>query len=204
MLDNYLRKYFVMGSQDCSHPPEDILKEALQSGITAFQYREKGPAALQGKEKQLLGEKLRLLCREYRVPFFVNDDVTLAMELEADGIHVGQDDADVADLRINNPNLLIGLSISNEAELEQSPIELVDYIGAGPIFLTSSKADAKQPVGTEWIKQVRQRHPYLPIVGIGGITTENAHDVVAAGANGVAVISAISRAENIPAAVEQL
>lgn len=203
MLNQFLQKYLVMGSQDCMRPPEEVLKEALQAGITAFQYREKGNGACQGKEKQLLGEKLRLLCREYRVPFFVNDDVALAIELDADGIHVGQDDADVTEIRIKYPNLFIGLSVSNEAEVEESPLQLVDYIGAGPIFPTSSKADAKQPVGPEWITRLRQQYPYLPIVGIGGITTENASAVLAAGADGVAVISAISMADNIQAIVRQ-
>src|SRR5699024_834891 len=131
MLDNYLRKYFVMGSQNCTRPPEVVLEEALKAGITAFQYREKGEHALIGKEKVALGERLRELCDTYRVPFFVNDDLELALQLEADGIHVGQEDKCVAEIRIKHPNILIGLSINNNEEMNQSYVELVDYIGVG-------------------------------------------------------------------------
>jgi|SRR5699024_8552184 len=204
MLDNYLRKYFVMGSQNCTRPPEVILEEALKAGITAFQYREKGTNALDGEEKLILGKKLRELCHKYRVPFFVNDNLDFALQLEADGIHVGQDDQCVAEIRIKHPNMLIGLSISNHQEFNESYIELVDYIGVGPIYQTSSKEDAKAPVGTEWISELRKEHPYLPIVGIGGITTVNANNVIKAGTNGVAIISAITQADNIYEAVQQL
>ena len=100
----------------------------MQAGITAFQFREKGPGSLKGREKVRLGRKLRALCAEYHVPFFVNDDVDLIGELDADGIHVGQDDVSVSDLRIDYPGLLIGLSVSNNTEVENSPIHLVDYI----------------------------------------------------------------------------
>lgn len=204
MLKNFLRKYFVMGSQNCNRPPEIILEEALQAGITAFQYREKGENALVGKDKRALGEKLRTLCHQYQVPFFVNDDLELALDLKAEGIHVGQDDMSVTDIRANYPGVMIGLSISNHEEMEHSPIDLVDYIGAGPIFSTTSKSDAKDAVGVEWISYLREHQPYVPIVGIGGITTKNACKIMNAGANGVAVVSAIASAENINEAVKML
>lgn len=200
----YVRKYFIMGSQNCNRHPETILLEALKAGITAFQYREKGNGALTGKEKVALGKSLRKLCEQYHVPFFVNDDVDLAIELDADGIHVGQDDTPVQHIRKKYPHLQIGLSVSNVAELRRSPIELVNYVGVGPIFTTKTKEDAKEPVSTDWITYVRKKHPHLAIVGIGGITTENAHEVIRAGANGVAVISAITKAKDIKRAVERL
>jgi thiamine-phosphate pyrophosphorylase len=204
MLDNFLRKYFMMGSQNCPRDPVAILEEALKGGITAFQFREKGVGALTGKERVVLGKQLRALCAEYQVPFFVNDDVELMEMLQADGIHVGQTDISVAALRIAFPNLLIGLSVSNETELKHSPIQLVDYVGAGPIYRSTSKDNAKDVVGLEWISFLRKKHPYLPIVGVGGVTTENAGDVLAAGANGVAVISAITMASNIKEVIERL
>ncbi|MEI3613448.1 thiamine phosphate synthase [Pseudogracilibacillus sp. SO30301A] len=201
---NYLRKYFIMGSQDCDRDPEIILQEAINAGITAFQFREKGKGSLNGEAKIDLGKKLRVLCRHYNIPFFINDDVDLAITLDVDGIHVGQEDEKIANLRIEFPNLLIGLSVSNEEELKRSPLHLVDYIGAGPIFETTSKDDAKAAVGTYWIKYLRNKHHYLPIVGIGGINTSNAHQVIEAGADGVAVISAITKSEDIYTTVNSL
>ncbi len=201
---NYLRKYFIMGSQDCDRDPEIILQEAIDAGITAFQFREKGKGSLNDEAKIDLGKKLRALCRNHNIPFFINDDVELATTLDVDGIHVGQDDEKIANLRSEFPNLLIGLSVSNEAELKRSPIHLVDYVGAGPIFGTTSKDDAKAAVGTDWIKFLRNKHRYLPIVGIGGINTSNAQQVIEAGADGVAVISAITKSENIYTTVSSL
>ncbi|UOQ45103.1 thiamine phosphate synthase [Halobacillus salinarum] len=199
-----LRKYLVMGSQDCSRNPEEILREAIAGGITAFQFREKGPHSLQGEEKIELGLKLRALCQKHDVLFIVNDDVELIHALQADGIHVGQDDQSVNDLRPKYPDLIIGLSVSNDEEVEKSPVELVDYLGAGPVFPTTTKHDASPVVGTSWLESLRSSHPHLPLVGIGGITVENARFVINAGADGVAVVSAITKAANVKEAVENL
>src|SRR5690625_6870281 len=115
-----------MGSQNCTKDPVEILEEALQAGITAFQFREKGEHAKTGKEKLALGRQLRGLCEQYNVPFLINDDVNLVEPLDADGIHVGQEDEDVELIRERFPDKIIGLSISNEEELKQSPIHLID------------------------------------------------------------------------------
>ncbi|WP_156290338.1 thiamine phosphate synthase [Oceanobacillus salinisoli] len=199
-----LRKYFIMGSQNCDKDPVKILETAALGGITAFQYREKGEGSLTGKAKLELGRELREICRKYHIPFIINDDVELAEALDVDGIHVGQDDQSVEVLRKIFPNMIIGLSVSNDEELAKSPIELVDYVGAGPVFSTATKTDAKEAVGLEWIQTLRGKYPDLPIVGIGGINTENAASVLEAGADGVSVISAIAKARNIESAVEQL
>lgn len=199
-----LRKYFIMGSQNCDRDPIAILKKAAEAGITAFQYREKGTDSLSGKEKLQLGLLLRDVCRDYDIPFIVNDDTDLAEALNADGIHVGQDDRSPKELREKFPDKLIGLSISNESELDNSPVQFIDYIGAGPIFETPSKEDAKKVVGTEWITVLKNRLPNIPIVGIGGITPENAQEVLDAGADGVAIISAITKSANIKRAVNKL
>lgn len=193
-----------MGSQNCTRNPIDILREALESGITAFQYREKGTGALTGNEKVELGKSLRQLCTQYDVPFFINDDIELALELEADGIHVGQQDTPVTEIRKNYPHLHVGLSVSNVKELQRSPMDLVDYVGVGPIFPTTTKEDAKKAVTTDWVTYVREKYPNVPIVGIGGITTDNAADVIRAGANGVAVISTVTKANDIRQTVQKL
>ncbi|AIF42247.1 thiamine phosphate synthase [Virgibacillus sp. SK37] len=203
-IHRILRKYFIMGSQNCFRPPAEILKEAIAGGITAFQFREKGAGSLSGDAKVELGSELRKICKENQIPFFVNDDVDLAELLHADGIHVGQDDLNVEEIRLRYPDLLLGLSVSNPSEVKASPLHLVDYIGAGPIFATTTKDDAKQAVGTEWIAALRNDFPELPMVGIGGINTENADKVIKAGADGVAVISVITSAKDIKKAVKSI
>ncbi len=203
-LRQQLRKYFIMGSQNCDRDPVDILKEAVSTGITAFQYREKGDDALTGHDKLELGKQLREICASRQIPFIVNDDIELVEPLQADGIHVGQDDLSVKEIRQLFPDKIIGLSVSNILELEQSPLSFVDYIGAGPMYHTTTKSDVKATVGVQWIETLRSQFPNLPIVGIGGINTDNAPSVLQAGADGVAVISAIAKASNIKGAVEKL
>lgn len=203
-LKKRLRKYFIMGSQDCGkQKPEDILREAIRSGITIFQYREKGEGSLSEKDQLELGQRLRNICSEHHIPFIVNDNLTLVKQLDADGVHVGQNDTPVSIVRDMFPDKIIGLSISNKVELEQSSLEHVNYVGAGPVFQTMTKPD-KKPVGLEWIKTLRDLHPKLPIVGIGGITSHNAGQVLEAGADGVAVISAIAQARDIHSIVNKL
>lgn len=203
-LSQQLRKYFIMGSQNCEHHPVETLEKAILGGITAFQYREKGMGSLKGKDKLELGEKLRSICQENDVLFLVNDDINLAAQLDADGIHVGQDDMPIEEIRKRLPHKWIGLSVSTNQELNESSIEWVDYIGAGPIFSTTTKEAVKTPVGLEWIKTLRSRFPILPIVGIGGITTNNARLVIEAGADGVSVVSAITKAQSIKDTVSRL
>jgi thiamine-phosphate pyrophosphorylase len=204
LLAKKLRKYFVMGSQNCKQDPVETLKLAAKAGINAFQFREKGIGSLTGEKKLELGKKLREICWEYGLMFIVNDDIDLVEPLEADGIHVGQEDHSVHEIQKLLPDKIIGLSVSNPEELAQSPIQIVDYLGAGPIFGTKTKADAKEPVGVEWISTIRRQYPTIPLVGIGGIDITNAHQVIDAGADGVAVISAIANAPNIASAVEKL
>ena len=198
-----LRKYFIMGSQDCKRDPAEILKAAAAGGITAFQFREKGKGALTGEAKVNLGKELRSICRQNKIPFIMNDDVELVNVLDADGIHVGQGDTSVVKLRKLFPEKIIGLSVSRN-ELADSPLEYVDYVGAGDIFGTSSKTHDKSAVGLEWIAELSSQYRNLPIVGIGGINTRNAASVIEAGADGVSVISAIAKADNIEETVKQL
>lgn len=206
MNKNVLRKYFIMGSQDCpkNRTPEATLREAIQGGITIYQFREKGRGSLQGEEKIALGKALRAICKEANIPFIINNDVELMDVLQADGIHVGQSDEPVKKIREKYPHKWIGLSISNMEQYEKSSLAYIDYIGAGPVFSTTSKSDALQPVGIEWIQTLRKLTPHIPIVGIGGISPDNALHVLHAGADGVSVISAITKAENIQKAVRSL
>ena len=111
---NNLKLYFICGTQDIESKTTiiDVVTEALESGITMFQFREKGNGALIGDEKEDLARKLLALCHDYAVPFIVNDDVALANKIGADGIHVGQDDMDVKVFAEQFKGKIIGLSIS--------------------------------------------------------------------------------------------
>ena len=203
-LKQQLRKFFIMGSQNCNRDPVQILEEAIEGGVTAFQFREKGEGSLSGEDKLELGKQLRSICRNHRIPFFINDDIDLVELLDVDGIHVGQGDMSVKEIRKQFPDKVIGLSISNDQELKQNPIDLIDYVGAGAVFSTTTKEDAKNAVGLEWIQTLRNKYPTLPIVGIGGINSDNAQAVLEAGADGVSVISAITQAKNIKKVVAEL
>lgn len=196
-----LEVYFILGSQNAKKDPVETVKEALEGGITCFQFREKGLGSLQGKEKTKLAASLFALCKEYHVPFIVNDDVALAMELDADGVHVGQEDEDIASVREKiGPSKMLGVSVHTEEELRKAEA-LADYVGIGPVFGTLSKDDAKDPAGTWLIELAAKEFPSLPVVGIGGITPENTGIVRNAGADGVAVISAIASQEDVKLAV---
>lgn len=203
-LRKQLRKYFIMGNQNCQRDPVKVLEEAAAAGITAFQYREKGEGSLSGNAKLDLGKRLREICAKHKVLFIVNDDIELVEPLQADGIHIGQDDFSATALRKMFPKQIIGLSISNDRELKQSPLSAIDYIGAGPVYTTTTKTDAKMAVGLKWIRTLRSQVPDLPIVGIGGIHAANASNVLQAGADGVSIISAITKAADIRQVVEEL
>lgn len=195
-----LKVYFVMGSINCLNlDPEKTLHEALNGGITLFQYREKGKGSLIGSDCLYLGNKLRKLCKEYKVPFIVNDDIDLAIELNAEGIHIGQDDtnAEIARKKLGDKKW-IGVSTHSIAEAQRAIKDRADYIGVGPMFSTKTKVDAHEVVGPTLLSEMRATKELcdFPIVGIGGITLENTEFVYRAGANGVAVISGISQMDS--------
>ncbi|MFC9542278.1 thiamine phosphate synthase [Lysinibacillus sp. NPDC056959] len=194
-----LQLYFIMGTGNVfNQEPLTVLEKALQSGITMFQYREKGPNPLTGQAYENFARKCQNLCQQYHVPFIINDDVELAIKLRADGVHIGQEDFPVSMVREKIGNMILGVSVHSQAELKTALQYGADYVGIGPIFSTTSKSDAKPPIGTEFLQQVRRQYPKLPIVAIGGINCSNAHTVFKAGADGIAVISSICESEDIP------
>ncbi|KGX87216.1 thiamine-phosphate pyrophosphorylase [Pontibacillus litoralis JSM 072002] len=203
-MKQILPLYFIMGSQDCKLDPAFTLTEAIKGGITCFQFREKGPGSLQGTEKVALGRKLQRICRESNIPFIVNDDIELANTLQADGIHVGQDDMPIEEVVHKFVGNIIGLSVHTVEEAKQAATHNIDYIGVGPIFPTGTKKDAKKPVGASHIHTIRDAGISTPIVGIGGITKQNAHHVIQAGAEGISLISAISMSDYPQLAAKQL
>lgn len=193
-----------MGSTN-AEKPLSVLEAALQGGITCFQLREKGTEALVGNEKKVFAQSCQRLCALYGVPFIVNDDVDLAIEIDADGIHIGQDDAEARFVRERiGPGKVLGVSVHTIEETEAAISAGADYVGMGPVYPTISKADAKPVAGTAMIEEVTKLYPDLPIVGIGGITALNAEPVFQAGASGISVISAIASSIHPAMAARQL
>ncbi len=128
----------------------------------------------------------------------------MALEIDADGVHVGQDDLGVDEIRKLMPNKIIGLSIGNEEELKQSKVEYVDYVGVGPVYVTQSKDDAGGAIGYEGLELMRKLLPQMPLVAIGGIQTQHIKDVMKTNVDGVSIISAISYSDNIEKTVREM
>ncbi|KRN42766.1 thiamin-phosphate pyrophosphorylase [Fructilactobacillus fructivorans] len=202
-----LQIYLVAGTQNFAGSDAEFvnhIEQALSNGVTAFQYREKGPGSLTGQRKIEMGKKLRKITTKHHVPLIVDDDVNLANEINADGIHVGQSDESVQKIIHDNPNLIVGLSISTESELEYSkPLIGINYLGIGPIFPTISKADAKPPIGINGLVQL-QNQVSLPVVAIGGINTSNCQSIYQASKAGIAVISVIMDSKNVKETIDEL
>ncbi|WP_045516627.1 thiamine phosphate synthase [Neobacillus niacini] len=200
-----LKVYFIMGSPNCKDNPAQVLLEAIEGGITLFQFREKGTGALTDDKKVELAKELQQICREHRVPFIINDDIGLAIALNADGVHVGQDDEPIEEVRKKiGSDKIIGVSVHSYEEAMTALDGGADYFGIGPVFPTKTKEDAKPSNGTKLIEELRDKGLTIPIVGIGGITAENAGSVVQAGADGVSVITAISHAPSVTEATQAL
>ncbi len=205
---------FVAGSQDFYHIKGgkndrinallETLELALESKITAFQFRQKGDLVLQDPvEIKQLALECQKLCQKYGAPFIVNDEVQLALELKADGVHVGQEDMAIEEvIALCKKRQFIGLSVNTlEQALKAHHLDGVAYLGVGPIFPTPSKKD-KQVVGVELLKKIRDSGVKKPLIAIGGITTDNASKLREYG--GIAVISAIAQARDKALAIEKL
>ncbi|MBE4906792.1 thiamine phosphate synthase [Bacillus luteolus] len=195
MKKELLELYLVLGSPNCNRDPRHVLREAIEGGITLFQYREKGTGSLEDSEKLELAKDLLSICREHQIPFIVNDDINLALEIDADGVHIGQEDELATSAREKIGDKILGVSAHNVEEALAAVKAGADYIGVGPMYETSTKTDVREVQGPEVIGLIREAGVTLPLVGIGGISQGKAEAVIKAGANGVAVISAISMAE---------
>nr|WP_010172629.1 thiamine phosphate synthase [Bacillus coahuilensis] len=143
----------------------------------------------------IVAQKIKTICEQFSVSFIVNDDLQLATILDADGLHVGQEDGDLIDIR-NRWRGILGISTHNVEEARDAQNIGADYIGVGPMYPTFSKEDHAEVKGPMMINNIRNAGIRIPLVGIGGINQENMRNVLEVGADGVAVISAISRASN--------
>ena len=167
-----------------------VVEAAVRGGVSCVQLREKTLGTRAFVER---ARALKASLKPHGVPLIINDRVDVALACGADGIHVGQGDMAPADVRRLLPGALLGLSIETLEQLEQAELEAVDYYGISPVFATATKADAAAAVGLEGLRVMRA-HTRRPLVAIGGIAPGNAQAVMAAGADGLAVVSALCRA----------
>jgi len=179
----------------------DIIRAAVAGGVTLVQLREKEATTRQFYEE---GLKIREFLGEHNIPLIINDRLDIALALDADGIHMGQDDMPVAVARkILGDDKIIGASVFNVAEAREAEAAGADYLGLSPIFVTSTKPDLTVQVGIDGIAPIRQA-VRIPLVGIGSMNAENAFEAVRAGLDGVAVVSAICSQRDAEAAARAI
>jgi thiamine-phosphate pyrophosphorylase len=188
-----LSLYLVVGPDaTAGRDVTSVALAAVRGGATMVQLRYKAGTS---EIMQSAREVIEVL-RPTGVPVIINDRVDLARALGAQGVHVGQEDASPAEAReVLGEDAIVGLSITDANQLAAVDPEVVDYLGVGPIFPTPSKADAATPLGLDALARIASSIR-LPVAAIGGITEENAAAVIRAGADGLAVISAICGADD--------
>ena len=178
----------------------DVVKESLDGGVTMLQLREKTL-----EEDKFLEEAklLQTLCRERKIPFIINDNVDIAVAMDADGVHVGQSDMEALDVRAKvGPDKIVGVSAQTVEQALLAEKHGADYLGVGAVFPTGSKDDADD-VSYETLKAICEAVS-IPVVAIGGISQENVSRLAGSGICGVAVISAIYAAKDIREAASKL
>jgi len=175
-------------------------EKALKGGATLIQLREKNLDDAHFLEE---ARQLQLLCRQYQVPFIVNDNVEIALKMGADGIHVGQRDMDAGNVRAKlGPDKILGVSAQTVKQAILAERQGADYLGVGAVFHTGSKADADD-VSHETLKAICQA-VQIPVIAIGGIGPDNVMELAGSGICGIAVINAIFAQKDITAATAQL
>ncbi|HTZ00723.1 MAG TPA: thiamine phosphate synthase [Xanthobacteraceae bacterium] len=188
------------------HDLADLARLCAEGGATLVQLRDKV------SETRAMVEKARAIKKAlapFAVPFVVNDRIDVALAAKADGVHLGPDDMAIEDARaILGRGAIVGLSIKSVKEAEAAPVELIDYVGSGGVYVTLSKQQKNAPIGPHGLARIigalHRRAPQLPVVGIAGIDAGNAAEVIGAGADGVAVISALALAPDPAAAARNL
>lgn len=177
----------------------DVVGAAVQGGVTMVQLREKTATTREFLEE---ARALKALLAPHGVPLIINDRVDIALAVDAEGIHVGQKDMPVAQVRALAPGRIIGLSITNAMQMAGDDTQLCDYLGVGPLYLQQTKPDASTPLGVEGFAKLRAM-TNKPVIAIGGLKTDNSAPVLGAGANGLAIVSGIVSAGDPKAAAAQ-
>lgn len=181
-------------------PLTQIVDAAVRGGVTMVQLREKAATTRAFLEE---ARALKSLLAPLGVPLIINDRLDIAMAVDADGVHVGQTDLPVeVTRRILGPSKIVGLSISNASQLLRTETAGADYLGIGPIYQQQTKEDADPPLGVEGFRRLREL-TQKPLLVIGGLNPDNWAPFLAAGADGIAVVSAIVAADEPGAAARQ-
>ncbi|WP_436933505.1 thiamine phosphate synthase [Halovenus marina] len=201
---NWKTYLVTQASRSAGRDTVEIVEAAIEGGVDAVQLREKDTTA---RHRYELGTRLREVTAAADVPLIVNDRIDIAMAIDADGVHLGQSDLPVGAAReLLGPDAIIGCSASTVADAQAAAADGADYLGVGAVYPTDSKADIDDDefaIGPERIRTVAESVS-VPVVGIGGITADNADAVVDGGAVGVAVITAITQADDPAHATAQL
>ena len=197
-----LRVYLVTDSAlSQGRPLTDVVKAAVEGGVSCVQLREK---TMRTRDFLDLALAVKQVLQPYHVPLIINDRIDVALACGAEGVHLGQSDLPVAHARQLLPaHVFIGWSVENMADVERALHLPVDYLGVSPVFATPTKTDTQAPWGLDGLRRIRPMTS-MPLVAIGGIHAGNALPVLQAGAEGLAVVSAICSADDPRQAAAQL
>ncbi len=195
-----LRVYLIFDPTDATLGPEEMVDAVVAGGVTAVQLRWKGAT---DREIVQVGRKIAPRLNRAGIPFLINDRIDVAMAIGADGVHLGVDDLPLADARrLGGPDFIIGFSPETDEQIADASAK-ASYLGIGPFYATQTKLDAGEELGDREFGRRRSLTP-LPVVAIGGITADTASNVMQAGADGVAVASAILRAADPRSATRRI
>ena len=179
----------------------EVVEEAILGGVTIVQVREKD---LSTKQFYKIALEVKEVTDKYKIPLIINDRIDIALAVDADGVHLGQDDMPLKIARkIIGKNKIIGISAGNVAEAKEAEKDGADYIGIGAVFFTGTKKDIDKPIGLEGLKTI-VHSVNIPSVAIGGVNKNNSEDVIKTGANGISVISAILNNDDVKKAAKEL
>jgi thiamine-phosphate pyrophosphorylase len=200
-----LRLYAIVDPErDGGYALDDLAARVAAGGATLVQLRDKL------SDTRTMVERARAIKAALgTVPLLINDRLDVALAIGAAGVHVGQEDMSAEDARrLLGPDAIIGLSVKTVELANAAPLDLIDYVGIGGVFGTTSKATTSKPIGPDGLKRIiaamHKRKPAFPTCGIAGIDASNAADVIAAGADGVSIISALSMQADPTAAAREL
>ncbi len=201
-MKNALKLYLVTDRPlSLGRPLEEIVEGAVEGGVTIVQLREKeAPTG----EFVALAKRLKAVLAPLGIPLIINDRVDVALASDADGVHIGQSDMPYEDVRrLLGPDKIIGLSVENFEDLERANAMDVDYVGISPVYGTPTKSDTAEPFGLEGLRRAVAMSVH-PTVAIGGMNSSTIAEVMQAGTDGVAVVSAICSAPSPRKAAEEL
>lgn len=193
--------YLITDRKQTKLPLPEAVRQALGGGVRAIQLREKD---LPVRELLALAQEIRAVTGAFGAKLFINDRVDVAVAVDADGVHLGNQSMPPEAVRsVVGKRMLVGVSTHNMEEAKMAETGGADFVTFGPVFATPSKVPYGKPVGTDGLRAVKKQIG-IPIFGLGGIKRENLHEVMKAGADGIAMISAIFGAEDIRGSAENL